>query len=222
MAQFYVLLGPPGAGKGTQAAIIAEKCGIPHISSGNIFRENLQNSTDLGKKAKLYMDKGELVPDGITIGMVEDRLSQPDCKDGALLDGYPRTLAQAQALNEFLKKNGNKINAVPYINVPSNELIERLSGRRTCKAEGHVYHLKYKPPKHANICDQDGSALYQREDDKRETVEQRIKVFMEQTAPLIAFYKKDGLLFEVDGSLPIEQVNDKLMKIVKPNQWTRK
>ncbi|MDP2966653.1 MAG: adenylate kinase [Pelolinea sp.] len=214
MSRVYVLLGPPGAGKGTQAAIIAEKCGIPHISSGNIFRENLQNNTNLGKQARLYMDKGELVPDGVTIGMVEDRLSQPDCREGALLDGYPRTPTQAQALNEFLKKNGNKINAVPFINVPSNELIERLSGRWTCKAEGHVYHLKYKLPKQANICDLDGSVLYQREDDKRETVEQRIKVYVEQTAPLIAFYKKDGLLFEVDGSLPIEQVTDKLMKIV--------
>jgi len=215
MPQFYILLGPPGAGKGTQAAIIAEKCGIPHISSGNIFRENLQNNTDLGKQARVYMDKGELVPDGITIGMVENRLSQPDCKDGALLDGYPRTPTQAQALNEFLKKNGNEIKAVPFINVPSNDLVERLSGRWTCKAEGHVYHLKNKPPKQANICDIDGSALYQREDDKRETVEQRIRVYVEQTAPLIAFYKKDGLLFEVDGALPIEQVTDKLLEIVK-------
>jgi adenylate kinase len=215
MPRFYVLLGPPGAGKGTQAAIIAEKCGIPHISSGNIFRENLQNNTDLGKQARVYMDKGELVPDGITIGMVENRLSQPDCKDGALLDGYPRTPTQAQALNEFLKKNGNEIKAVPFINVPSMDLVERLSGRWTCKAEGHVYHLMNKPPKQANICDIDGSTLYQREDDKRDTVEQRIKVYVEQTAPLIAFYKKDGLLFELDGSLPIEQVTDKLLEIVK-------
>jgi len=215
MPQFIVLLGPPGAGKGTQAAIIAEKCGIPHISSGNIFRENLQNNTDLGKQARVYMDKGELVPDGITIRMVENRLSQPDCKDGALLDGYPRTPTQAQALNEFLKKNGNEIKAVPFIDVPSIDLVERLSGRWTCKAEGHVYHLKNKPPKQANICDIDGSALYQREDDKRETVEQRIKVYVEQTAPLIAFYKKNGLLFEVDGALPIEQVTDRLLEIVK-------
>jgi len=215
MPRFYVILGPPGAGKGTQAAIIAEKCGIPHISSGNIFRENLQNNTELGRKARVYMDRGELVPDEITIGMVENRLSQPDCKDGALLDGYPRTSTQAQALNEFLKKNGNKIDAVPFINVPSIDLIERLSGRWTCKNEGHVYHLKNKPPKQAGICDIDGSALYQREDDKRETVEQRIKVYVEQTAPLIAFYKKDGLLFELDGSLPITIVTDKLLEIVK-------
>ncbi len=215
MARFYVLLGPPGAGKGTQAAIIAEKCAVPHISSGNIFRENLQNETELGKRAKIFMEKGELVPDEITIGMVEDRLSQTDCKNGALLDGYPRTPTQAQALNEFLNNHGNKINAVPFINVSSNDLIERLSGRWTCKAEGHVYHLKYKPPKQADICDLDGSALYQREDDKLATVEQRIKVYSEQTAPLIAFYKEKGLLYEVDGSLSIEQVTEKLLAIVE-------
>ena len=215
MPQFYILLGPPGAGKGTQAAIIAKKCSIPHISSGNIFRENLQKNTELGKKARVFMDKGELVPDGITIGMVENRLLQPDCKEGALLDGYPRTAAQASALKIFLEKNGNKIVAVPFINVPSEILIERLSGRWTCKAEGHVYHLVNKPPKVANVCDIDGSPLYQREDDKRETVEQRISVYVEQTAPLIDFYKKEGLLIEVDGSLPIERVTDKLLKIVK-------
>jgi adenylate kinase len=215
MARFYVLLGPPGAGKGTQAAIVAEECAIPHISSGNIFRENLQNETELGKRAKIFMEKGELVPDEITIGMVEDRLSQTDCKNGALLDGYPRTPLQAQALNEFLDKQGNKINAVPFINVASSDLIERLSGRWTCKAEGHVYHLKFKPPKQAGICDEDGSALYQREDDKRETVEQRIKVYSEQTAPLIEFYKEKGILFEIDGSLPIEKVTEKLLKVVE-------
>jgi adenylate kinase len=215
MPRFYVLLGPPGAGKGTQAAIIAEKCSIPHISSGNIFRENLQNNTELGKQARVFMDKGELVPDGITIGMVENRLMQPDCKDGALLDGYPRTAPQALALKNFLEKNGNKIDAVPFINVPSNELIERLSGRWTCKTDGHVYHLVSKPPRVPNVCDIDGSPLYQREDDKRETVEQRINVYTKQTAPLIEFYKKEGLLFEVNGSLPIKQVTDILLKIVK-------
>jgi adenylate kinase len=215
MPRFYVLLGPPGAGKGTQAAIIAEKCSIPHISSGNIFRENLQKNTELGKQARVFMDKGELVPDSLTIEMVENRLMQHDCKEGALLDGYPRTAAQALALKKFLEKNGNKIEAVPFINVPANELIERLSGRWTCKAEGHVYHLVSKPPKVPNICDIDGSPLYQREDDKRETVVQRINVYTQQTAPLIDFYKKEGLLFEVNGSLPIEQVTDKLMKIVK-------
>jgi adenylate kinase len=160
------------------------------------------------------MEKGELVSDSITIGMVEDRLSKPDCAEGVLLDGYPRTVAQAQALKTYLSKKGHKINAVPFINVPSNELIERLSGRWTCKAEGHVYHLKNKPPKQAGLCDIDGSVLIQREDDKRETVEQRIRVYEEQTAPLIAFYKQEGILFEVNGSLTIDQVTTELNKIV--------
>jgi len=167
MARFYVLLGPPGAGKGTQAAIVAEKCKIPHISSGNIFRENLEKNTELGIKAKQYMEKGELVPDEITIGMVEDRLAQPDCQSGAMLDGFPRTPAQADALAAFLSENGGEISCVPFINVSSEELIERLGGRWTCKAEGHVYHTKYNPPKQADVCDVDGSPLYQRNDDNR-------------------------------------------------------
>ena len=214
MARFYVLLGPPGAGKGTQAAIIAEKCGIPHISSGNIFRENLENNTDLGIKAKEYMEKGELVPDEITIGMVEDRLSQSDCRAGALLDGFPRTPAQAEALAAFLSKKDEKISCVPFINVPSEELVERLSGRWTCKAEGHVYHIKYNPPKVEGICDLDGSPLYQRKDDKRETVKQRIDVYFTQTAPLIDFYKEKGLLVEIDGSKTIQEVTQAVMEIV--------
>jgi len=212
MSKFFVLLGPPGAGKGTQAALIAEKCQIPHVSSGNIFRENLQNETELGKKAKLFMEKGELVPDDITIGMVKDRLMKSDCIEGALLDGFPRTPNQAQSLSEFLDSNQAEIACVPFINVDEQELIERLSGRWTCRAEGHVFHSKYKPPLVDGKCDFDGSELYQREDDKKETVKQRIKVYFEQTAPLIDFYKKEGLLVEVNGSLPIEQVTEVLMK----------
>lgn len=215
MSKFYILVGPPGAGKGTQAAIIAEKCGIPHISSGNIFRENLQNETELGRKAKEFMDKGELVPDDITIGMVTDRLSQLDCEDGALLDGFPRTPAQAEALSAFLGQKGRKIDAVPLIDVPSEELIERLSGRWTCKAEGHVYHPKFKPSKKESICDIDGSDLYQREDDKRETVEQRIKVYNSQTAPLIDYYENKGLLRKIDGSQTIDAVTEELLKVVE-------
>jgi adenylate kinase len=215
MAKYYILVGPPGAGKGTQAVIIAEKCGIPHISSGNIFRENLQNETELGKKAKAFMEKGELVPDDITIGMVTDRLSQPDCEHGALLDGFPRTPAQAEALSAFLQQQGKKIDAVPLIDVPSDELIERLSGRWTCKAEGHVYHPKFKPPKAEGLCDLDGSELYQREDDKQETVEQRIRVYNQQTAPLIEYYEEKGLLKKIDGSQKIEDVTTDLLKVVK-------
>lgn len=214
MSKFYVLLGPPGAGKGTQAVIIAEKCGIPHISSGNIFRENLQNNTELGKKAKQFMEKGELVPDDITIGMVKDRLQKPDCSNGALLDGFPRTPNQAEALADFLASIKAEIVSVPFINVDESELIERLCGRWTCKAEGHVFHTMYKLPKNEGICDIDGSALYQREDDKRETVEQRIKVYFKQTAPLIDFYKEKKLLVEIDGALPIEEVTEVLLKVI--------
>ena len=214
MTKFYVLLGPPGAGKGTQAAIIAGKCGIPHISSGNIFRENLHSNTELGRKAKQFMDKGELVPDDITIGMVKDRLMQADCSNGALLDGFPRTPNQAEALSEFLASINAKIACVPFINVEVEELIERLTGRWTCEAEGHVFHMKYKLPKQEGICDFDGSPLYQREDDKRETVEQRIRVYFDQTAPLIDFYTEKELLVEVNGALSIEQVTEVLMNAI--------
>ena len=215
MGGFYIIIGPPGAGKGTQATILAEKCKIPHISSGNIFRENLQNRTELGKRAKEYMDKGELVPDDITIQMVINRLSQQDCENGALLDGFPRTPLQAEALSAFLAEKGKQIEAVLLIEVPAEELIDRLSGRWTCKAEGHVYHLKYNPPKKDGICDIDGSPLYQRDDDKRETVEQRIKVYKDQTAPLVEYYKSKGLLKKVDGSKTIEEVNSALMNAIK-------
>lgn len=214
MVRFYVLLGPPGAGKGTQAAIIAEKCGIPHISSGNIFRENLEKNTELGKQARVFMERGELVPDDITIRMVEDRLLKSDCANGALLDGFPRTPAQAEALAVFLADHQGEIFCVPFINVDSNELIERLSGRWTCKAEGHVYHSKYNPPKNEGVCDLDGSPLYQRNDDKRETVQQRIEVYFKQTAPLIDFYKEKGLLVEIDGAKPIDEVTQAVLKVV--------
>jgi len=214
MYKVYVLLGPPGDGKGTQAAIIADACGIPHISSGNIFRENLQLETELGLKAKQFMDKGELVPDDITIRMVTDRLMKADCSGGALLDGFPRTPNQAEALSEFLSSINAEIACVPFINVEAEELIERLSGRWTCKAEGHVFHTKHIPPKQEGICDYDGSPLYQREDDKKETVEQRIRVYFEKTAPLVNFYTEKELLVEVDGALPIEEVTEVLMKVI--------
>lgn len=214
MVKYYVLLGPPGAGKGTQAAIIADRCDIPHISSGNIFRQNLKSNTELGKKAKHFMDKGELVPDDITIGMVKDRIMQADCSNGALLDGFPRTPNQAEALSEILASINAEITCVPFINVEVGELIERLSGRWTCRAEGHVFHTKYKPPKQEGVCDFDRSPLYQREDDRKETVEQRIRVYFDQTAPLIDFYKEKELLVEVNGALPIEQVTEALMKVI--------
>lgn len=211
MSFFIVLLGPPGAGKGTQAAIIAEKCGIPHISSGNLFRDNLQNNTPLGMKAKEYMDRGDLVPDEVTIAMVEERLSKPDCENGALLDGFPRTPYQAEALDAFFYQHEKKIDKAPLIHVDAEELIDRLSGRWICKAEGHVYHMRFKPPQNDKICDIDGSTLYQRDDDKRETVEQRIKVYEQQTKPLIDYYRKKGLLAEIYGKQPIEQVTKAIL-----------
>lgn len=215
MPSYVVLLGPPGAGKGTQAELISEKLNLAHISSGDIFRENLKNQTELGKKAQGYMNRGELVPDDLTIEMIKDRLQRPDCTEGALLDGFPRTPAQAEALAKMLAEWNGKVECVPYISVPPQELIVRLSGRWTCRAQGHVYHETFNPPKTAGICDIDGSELYQRDDDKAETVERRINVYMEQTTPLIEYYRKQGVLAEVDGTLPIEQVTALLLKAIQ-------
>jgi adenylate kinase len=212
MARYYVLLGPPGAGKGTQAKIIAEKLNLVHISSGDIFRENLGKQTELGKQAQGYINRGELVPDGLTINMIRDRLQKPDCVNGVILDGFPRTPAQAEALRKMLSETGEEVLGVPYISVPADVLIERLSGRWSCKQNGHVYHLKYNPPKVAGICDIDGSELYQREDDKSETVLKRIEVYLSQTTPLIVYYKEQGKLLEVDGTQDIAKVSDELLK----------
>lgn len=211
MPTYYVLLGPPGAGKGTQAQIVSKTMGLAHISSGDIFREHLKNQTELGKLAKGYMDRGELVPDDVTIAMIRDRLSRPDCQPGALLDGFPRTPAQAEALQNMLADFNGKVNAVPYISVPEAMLVERLTGRWTCKAEGHVFHEKFNPPKMAGICDHDGSELYQRDDDKAETVKRRIRVYLDQTLPLIEYYRNAGTLLEIDGTQSIEQVTADLL-----------
>ncbi|HEX9012742.1 MAG TPA: adenylate kinase [Anaerolineaceae bacterium] len=210
-ASYIVLLGPPGAGKGTQAEVLAEKLGLPHISSGDIFRENLKKQTELGQKAQGYMNRGELVPDDLTIAMIRDRLSQADAARGAILDGFPRTAPQAEALDRMLAEIGGKVKVVPLISVPDQDLIERLSGRWTCRAQGHVYHEKNNPPKAAGKCDIDGSELYQREDDKPETVANRIKVYNAQTAPLIEYYREHGLLRELDGTRPIDQVTEQMM-----------
>jgi len=215
MARFYVLLGPPGAGKGTQAKVIAEKYGLLHVSSGDLFRENLKNETELGKLAQGYMTRGELVPDDVTIAMVRDRISRPDCKQGALLDGFPRTPAQADALSKMLKEFNSKVELVPLIDVPADELIERLSGRWTCKKEGHVFHEKFNPPQKAGICDIDGSELYQREDDKKATVQNRIKVYTEQTAPLIEYYSSRNLLAKIDGRKSIDEVTKELIAAIE-------
>jgi adenylate kinase len=214
MARYYVLLGPPGAGKGTQAKVIAEAFNLAHISSGDIFRENLSKQTELGKKAQEYMNRGELVPDDLTIDMIRERLARLDCKEGAILDGFPRTPAQADALAVMLKESGGEVVAVPLISVPPDVLLERLSGRVSCRAAGHVYHLINNPPKVAGICDFDGSELYQREDDKTETVQKRINVYLAQTAPLIEYYQKSGLLREVDGTKDIDEVSKQLLKVL--------
>lgn len=211
MATYIVLLGPPGVGKGTQAKILAEKTKLAHVSSGDLFRENLNNRTELGKLAKSFMDRGELVPDDVTIRMIRDRLSRPDCEAGAVLDGFPRTPAQADALEKMLAELGGEVNAVPYITADEAILVERASGRWTCRAQGHIYHQKFNPPKQPGVCDVDGSELFQRDDDKAETVAKRIRVYLEQTMPLVAHYRKSGRLIEIDGAQPVEQVTKELL-----------
>ena len=214
MPVFMVMLGAPGAGKGTQAKQLSEKLGLPHVSSGDLFRENIKNETELGKLASSYIEKGELVPDDVTISMVKDRLSRPDCAKGAILDGFPRTAAQAKALDSMLDEMGYEIGLVPLIQVPESVLMERLTGRWTCRANGHVFHTLFNPPAQAGICDIDGSELYQRPDDTPETVANRIRVYQEQTAPLIEYYKDTGVLVKIDGNQNIEQVNQDLLAVV--------
>lgn len=215
MAPMYiVMLGPPGAGKGTQAKKIAQEMDLVHISTGDLFRENLKNETELGKLAQEYMNKGELVPDDVTVRMVEARLARPDCEAGAVLDGFPRTPEQARALDALLEKFCSEVSLVPYIKVPDEVLVERLSGRWMSQS-GRVYHAKYNPPKVKWIDDEDGSPLYQREDDKPETVRHRIEVYNEQTAPLIAYYEEKGILVEVDGTQAIEDVTEDIIQAIE-------
>jgi len=214
MATYIVLLGPPGAGKGTQAEVISESLKLVHVSSGDIFRENLKNETDLGKLAQGFMNRGELVPDDVTIAMIRERLLRPDCVNGAVLDGFPRTPAQANALEGMLKDLGGNVRRVPYINVPSEVLIARLSGRWTCQ-QGHVYHTEFNPPQVPGKCDVDGLDLYQREDDQPATVERRIRVYLEQTSPLIEYYRGRGVLSEVDGTQTIDKVTADLLAAIQ-------
>ena len=206
MCRYIVLLGPPGAGKGTQAKLVSEKLGMPHISSGDIFRENMKEKTELGQIAAGYINRGELVPDDITIGMIKERLKRPDCQDGALLDGFPRTVPQARSLDEMLLELNGCVIAVPFIKVDDQILIDRLSGRWTCPSCGRVYHLQFSPPRISGRCDHDGAELVQREDDKPDTVKQRIKVYYEQTQPLIDYYQEKDVLLEIDGAQSIKSV----------------
>ena len=214
MPNYIVLLGAPGAGKGTQAAIISKDLGLPHISSGDIFRENVKKHTDLGKIAEEYLNRGDLVPDNVTIAMIRDRLSREDCGRGAVLDGFPRTPAQAEALDVMLAEFDGSVDSVPYIKVPENILVYRLTGRWTCRASGHIFHEKYNPPKVAGICDYDDSELYQREDDRAETVSKRIRVYLDQTSPLIKHYAQKGLISEINGGQEIEAVTSDLLSVL--------
>ena len=212
--KFVILLGPPAAGKGTQATRLSGHLGLPHVASGDLFRYNLKNETELGLKAKTYMDKGALVPDDITIAMVLDRLSRPDCSGGALLDGFPRTLAQAEALDKALAEKGVAINGVLNIIVPNEILVERVTGRRLCRTCGEPYHIKFNPPQKEGICDKDGGPLYQRDDDNETTVENRLKVYWDQTSPLIGYYQGRGILVDIDGDQDIDVVTEALQAAV--------
>ncbi|WP_414045112.1 adenylate kinase [Macrococcus equi] len=209
-----ILMGLPGAGKGTQASEIIKKYPIPHISTGDMFRAAIKNNTELGQKAKSYMDNGELVPDEVTIGIVRERLLEEDAKRGFLLDGFPRTVEQAVALNEMLAAVDRKIEGVINIDVQEEELMNRLTGRRICETCGTTYHLVFNPPKVDGICDIDGGKLYQRADDNPETVRTRLDVNIKQTKPLIDFYTKQGVLFNVDGSKDIKDVTTEVENVL--------
>lgn len=204
-------MGLPGAGKGTQAEMIKEKYDIPHISTGDMFRLAIKEETELGKQAKAYMDEGALVPDEVTNGIVEERLQKDDCDKGFLLDGFPRTIPQAEALDEITKKIGKEIDYVIHVDVPAEKLIERLTGRRVCPTCGATYHVVNKPPKVEGVCDRDGTKLIQRDDDTAETVEKRLSVNIEQTKPLLNFYEQKGVLVTVDGD---KDINDVFANIV--------
>lgn len=201
-----VLMGLPGAGKGTQAALIVERLHIPHISTGDMFRQAVKEETALGLKAKEYMDQGLLVPDEVTIGIVKDRLSQPDCKEGFLLDGFPRTVPQAEALDRTLHELDKELEHVIHIEVPVDVLIKRLTGRRICKSCGATYHLVYNPPKAEGVCDRCGGELYQRADDSEDTVSKRLEVNLAQTEPLLHYYREKGILKSLNGEQDIEEV----------------
>jgi adenylate kinase len=212
-----VLVGPPGAGKGTQAEFIAEHFGIPKISTGDIFRANVSGGTDLGRLAKKYMDAGDLVPDEVTNAMVRDRLAQPDAADGYLLDGFPRNVAQADVLNGMLEEIGSPLSVVLDLEVDHDEVVKRLSGRRTCKKCGHVWHLEYDPPATAGVCGRCGGELYQRDDDQPDTVRHRLEVYAAQTAPLIDFYRAVDKLVTIDALGAVEDVTERAISVLTPH-----
>lgn len=211
----FVLLGPPGAGKGTQAGILVHLFNVVHVSTGDLFRSNIKNETELGKKVKAYLSAGKLVPDELTIDLVWDRLDQEDCKNGFLLDGFPRTILQAEALEEGLKERGIALNGAINIAVPNEVLVQRLAGRRVCPECGATYHIAGQPPKKAGICDRCGSGLIQREDDEESVVRDRLYVYETQTAPLIDFYRTRDILISVNGSQSVEDVTRQICAAVQ-------
>jgi adenylate kinase len=212
---FVVLLGPPASGKGTQAARLRDALGLPHVASGDLFRDHLRRSTPLGAKAKTYMDRGDLVPDDITIGMVMDRLARRDALRGAILDGFPRTIPQAEALDRALQERGQSLAVVLSIEVPDEVLVERVSGRRLCRTCTSAYHIRHNPPAQEGICDKDGGELYQRSDDRSEVVRERLRIYWQKTSPLVQFYARRGLLETIDGDQPIDAVTDALCSAIE-------
>lgn len=212
---YLIFMGPPGAGKGTQAAMLEKELGLKQVSSGDLFRENLKNQTELGLLAKSFMDRGELVPDDVTIRMVQDRMQRPDCQRGVILDGFPRTLEQASALDAMLAGQGSKIDLAPVLTVPDEDLIARLTGRRVCRNCGTTYHVVFNPPQAADVCDACGGELYQRSDDSLDTVRNRLYVYYKQTSPLIGYYFAKGLTRFIDGSQAIEAVRQALLDAVQ-------
>ncbi|MFD6098227.1 adenylate kinase [Nocardiopsis flavescens] len=210
-----VLVGPPGAGKGTQAQILAAELSIPKVSTGDIFRANVSGGTELGKKAKEYMDRGDLVPDEVTNAMVKDRLAQEDAVGGFLLDGFPRNVPQAETLKGMLRDLDTRLDVVLELRVDEDEVVRRLSGRRSCPQCGRVYHVEYDPPKAEGRCDDDGAALYQRDDDREETIRHRLKVYREQTAPLVEYYEKEGLLATIAATGPVAEVSGRAMAAIE-------
>ena len=209
-----ILMGLPGAGKGTQASEIVKKFPIPHISTGDMFRKAIKDETNLGREAKSYMDRGELVPDEVTVGIVKERISEDDAKKGFLLDGFPRTIEQAEALNSIMSELDREIDAVINIEVPEEELMNRLTGRRICEKCGTTYHLVFNPPKVDGICDIDGGKLYQREDDNPETVSNRLSVNVKQSKPILEYYNEKGVLKNIDGSKDIDEVTKDVIDIL--------
>jgi adenylate kinase len=210
-----VLVGPPGAGKGTQAEFISAHLGVPKISTGDIFRANVSQGTPLGKEAKKYMDAGDLVPDEITVGMVSDRLSDDDTAKGFLLDGFPRNVPQAHTLDELLLAAGQPLDVVLELVVDDDEVVRRLSGRRTCRSCGHIWHVDFDPPTEEGVCDACGGELFQRDDDKPETIRHRLEVYYEQTAPLVSYYAEEGLLVGIDAMGPVDDVTERALSSLR-------